>query len=160
MSNFSSREFRDVLGCFATGVAIVTTNYQGKMLGMTVNSFTSVSLDPPLVLWCLSKESSSCGAFSSARYHNIHVLEESQEGLSSKFASSIEQNKFNGADWLLDEREVPLIQNCKTVMHCEFEKSYDGGDHLILVAQVIDIAVIKNEKPLIFSQGKYKKLKD
>jgi len=126
---------------------------------MTVNSFTSVSLEPPLVLWCLSKDTVSFDAFSNARHYNIQILNETQENLSNKFANP-EQNKFDGVQWQSDERGLPYIQNCKTTLHCNQEAIYEGGDHLILLSRVIEISEMSEEKPLIFAEGKYSRLQD
>ncbi len=158
MNDFNSREFRDVLGSFATGVTIVTSNYQDAPVGMTINSFSSVSLEPPLVLWCLSKDANSYDIFSSTKFYNIQILSETQKELSKKFANP-DSDKFDGVSWHSDNREVPYIEGCKATLHCEQETLHEGGDHIIVVGRVIEISEMTEEKPLIFAQGKYAELK-
>lgn len=160
-SNFSSREFRDALGCFATGVTIVTTtvvdNQKNIPLGMTVNSFASVSLEPPLVLWSLAKDCASYDAFAKADRYNIHVLTETQQNLSDRFATA-EQDKYQGVNWSFDDHGVPLISQCKAVFQCQQHSLHEGGDHLIIVGRVCQLSGDDGSDALIFAQGHYHKL--
>ena len=158
MSSIDTKKYRDTLGCFTTGVCIVTAIYQDSPVGITVNSFASVSLSPPLVLWSLNNTSASYKAFSNAEFYNIHVLTSSQESLSNKFASR-DKNKFVDVDWSSDQRNIPQIRNCKAVFRCNTESKHPEGDHLILVGRVESMDADSGKQPLIFSQGKYRHLK-
>lgn len=158
MSDFNSKQLRGVLGCFATGVTVVTATYESTPVGMTVNSFTSVSLEPPLVLWCLDKDANSFEIFSSTRFYNIQILSEPQQALSDRFANP-DSDKFNGISWRPDQRGVPYLKNCKATLHCSQHALHDAGDHIIIVGRVEEISAVSEDNPLIFAQGKYAGLK-
>jgi flavin reductase (DIM6/NTAB) family NADH-FMN oxidoreductase RutF len=138
MSNPShdSRAFRDALGLFATGITVVTTRLaSGEPLGLTVNSFNSVSLDPPLVLWSLMLGSPSEEAFRACSHYAIHVLADGQQALSNRFAGSREQ-RFAGLDTTAGLGDVPLLEGCLARFECRNDIQYAGGDHLIFVGRV------------------------
>mgnify|MGYP001294412596 CR=1 FL=1 len=151
---FDPQDFRAALGTFTTGVTIITTRGpDGEPIGITANSFNSVSLNPPLVLWSLSKNARSLGAFSGARHWNVHVLSVEQEALSGRFARQGE-DKF--ADLELDEgiSDAPLLRDCTASFQCRTAFSYDGGDHVIFVGEVL--AYDRSElPPLVFQGGQY-----
>lgn len=157
MTTFDSRELRNILGCFATGITVITTTKNGENFGMTVNSFSSVSLNPPLVLWSLDKSGQSFDVFSNAEYYNIHILSEEQEAISNQFASSLD-NKFLGMDYEQDNREIPVLEGCSAVLSCRLETTIEQGDHLIIVGRVFDAEKDETANPLIFSKGRYAKL--
>lgn len=158
MNNFDSRALRDTLGCFATGVTIVTTSQGDNCYGMTVNSFSSVSLNPPLVLWNLAVDANSYDAFSSTEFYNVHILGDDQRELSDTFAQATDSDKFDGLDYQIDQRGVPRINGCKAIIHCRLDARHQGGDHLILVGQVLELTGDSGVTPLIFSQGQYAQL--
>ena len=148
----NGRAFRDALGNFATGVTIVTCNSTAGPLGITANSFASVSLEPPLVLWSPARASKRCAAFEAAEHFAIHVLSESQQDHCATFAK--EGGNFGGLDWTRSEDGVPLIENCLARFQCVRHAVYDGGDHSIIVGRV-QIASVRDGKPLVFSRGSF-----
>ncbi|PLX72977.1 MAG: nitrilotriacetate monooxygenase [Azoarcus sp.] len=149
-----SRDLRDALGHFATGVTIITTtDAEGQPVGVTVNSFASVSLDPPLVLWSLAKRSYSLPSFTQASGFAIHVLASNQQALSDRFARG-GGDKFNGVDTARGIDSIPLLPGCAAVFECSTEHQYDGGDHLILVGRVRKLHV-DDRAPLLFYRGRY-----
>ena len=153
-SEFDTREFRNALGTFTTGVTIVTTlAADGEPVGLTANSFNSVSLDPPMVLWSLAKTSNSLDLFKNAAHWAVHILADDQETLSNKFAKKGE-DKFAGIDWSKGVGGIPLLPGCTSVMQCQTEYAYEGGDHIIFVGRVVDFAR-DDKKPLVFVQGRY-----
>ncbi|HMX16282.1 MAG TPA: flavin reductase family protein [Rhodocyclaceae bacterium] len=153
------RALRDAFGQFATGVAVVTArNGQGGFVGMTVNSFSSVSLDPPLVLWSLGLESPSRVFFESASYYAINVLAAEQQELSQRFATP-HVDKFNGISWAEGLGGAPLLPGCAAWFECRSTHHYAGGDHVILVAEVERFRA-EPKPPLIFHGGRYRSLSE
>lgn len=151
---FDNQAFRQALGSFTTGVTIITaTAPDGTPVGLTANSFNSVSLDPPLVLWSLAKTSLSVEAFSEAEHWNVHVLSQHQQDLSNTFASRGE-DKFSGI--ALDDgiSNAPLIPDCSARFQCRNTVTHDGGDHLIFIGEVLDFDQ-QALPPLVFQQGQY-----
>jgi 3-hydroxy-9,10-secoandrosta-1,3,5(10)-triene-9,17-dione monooxygenase reductase component len=147
-------EFRQVLGCFATGVAIVTTaGDNGDPVGMTVNSFNSVSLDPPLVLWSIDRESNCFDAFMSAEHFAVNVLGVHQQELSERFARRGVE-RFAGLDCRGGIGGAPVLPDYAACFECETRHRYDGGDHVILVGEVLAFEDRQSD-PLIFFRGHY-----
>ena len=151
---FDTREFRNALGSFATGVTIITTRDEaGEPVGITANSFNSVSLDPPMVLWSLAKTSRSLAAFERTKHWAVHILSAEQEALSNRFAKS-GADKFAGLPQLPGVAGTPLLEGCATRLQCETSFVHEGGDHLIFVGRVL--AFDRNElPPLAFHSGRY-----
>ena len=148
-------QFRNALGQFATGVTIITTldPETGAAVGLTANSFSSVSLDPPLVLWSLAKNANTVPIFTSSEYFAIHVLTVDQVELSNKFASRGE-DKFNGIDIESGVNKLPLLTDFSARFQCKKAYEYDGGDHIIFIGEVVNFK--KTEAaPLLFHGGKY-----
>ncbi|UTW44959.1 flavin reductase family protein [bacterium SCSIO 12696] len=153
------RQLRNALGCFATGVTVITTSKSdGTPEGMTANSFSSVSLEPPLVLWSIAKQSSCFHSFTNAEHFAIHVLTAEQQSVSNTFASK-ENNKFAAVTWQADDNGTPLLEDYSARFICTMEQQHDGGDHIILVGRVEDFDC-NDEPPLLFHSGGYKALKD
>lgn len=148
----NARAFRDALGTFTTGVTVVTCNSEVGPLGITANSFSSVSLDPPLVLWSPARASQRCKAFEAARHYAIHILAEEQRHYCDVFAT--EGGNFDGLDWHPGAEGVPLIKNCLARFECEQSDVHDGGDHVIIVGRVV-AATMLTGAPLVFSGGRY-----
>jgi 3-hydroxy-9,10-secoandrosta-1,3,5(10)-triene-9,17-dione monooxygenase reductase component len=149
-----SRPFREALGTFTTGVTIVTTiDRRGRDIGLTANSFNSVSLDPPLVLWSLARTSKSLAAFETAEYFAIHVLADDQEPLSTLFATR-GADKFAGLDLARGRGGVPLLPGCAARFECRTAYRYEGGDHVIFVGEVLGFTDQKRP-PLVFHGGAY-----
>ena len=144
-------EFRQALGHFATGVAIVTTIADEGPVGLTVNSFNSVSLDPPLVLWSLSKSSSSVQAFSESGYFAVHILASDQREVSRIFAQR-GADKYAGIPLETGINGTPLLPGCSARFECKTHAQYEGGDHLILVGEVVKYET-SEKPPLLFHKG-------
>ncbi|MGI2261438.1 flavin reductase [Shewanella sp. GXUN23E] len=153
-SNLDPRALRSALGTFTTGVTIITTRAQdGTPVGLTANSFNSVSLEPPLVLWSLAKSALSVPVFTAAEHWNVHVLSMDQQELSNRFAAKGE-DKFQGL--MLDEGKTsaPLIGQCSARFQCRTAFVHDGGDHLIFIGEVLDFDH-SELPPLVFQSGQY-----
>ena len=151
---FDPKDFRRALGNFATGVTIVTTKAaDGTPVGITANSFNSVSLEPPMVLWSLANNARSLPAFSGSEFWNVHILSNEQEALSNRFARPSE-DKFAGL--ALDEQVsgAPLLPGCSARFQCKSAFKYEGGDHTIFVGEVVkyDSCALP---PLLYVTGGY-----
>jgi len=148
------REYRRTLGTFTTGITIVTTrDSEGRPVGITVNSFNSVSLDPPLILWSLARGARSFATFSESETWAVHILSAQQERLSHRFATS-GKDKFAGIDVESGLGDIPLLKDCCARLQCKTAFRYEAGDHLILVGEVIDFDR-SNLPPLVFQAGGY-----
>lgn len=153
-----ARLLRDVLGCFATGITVVTTrDASGRPLGLTANSFTSVSLDPPLVLFCLGRGGGSLDAFSNARHFAVNVLGAAQQALSNRFAAAID-DRFATVDWRPSFHGSPLLDHALAHIDCERHALHDGGDHLIVVGRVLTAHCAPQRDPLLYFRGRYRRL--
>jgi 3-hydroxy-9,10-secoandrosta-1,3,5(10)-triene-9,17-dione monooxygenase reductase component len=152
--SFDPKDFRQALGMFATGVTIVTTRASdGSPVGVTANSFNSVSLNPPLVLWSLAKNARSLNAFSQAQHWNVHILSHEQEPLSNLFARAGE-DKFAGQKLDQGVTDAPLLAGCSARFQCRTKFQYEGGDHIIYVGEVISYDR-STEPPLLYVTGQY-----
>lgn len=151
------RSLRDAFGQFATGVTVVTANNQaGQPIGLTANSFASVSLDPPLVSWCVDKNSTRFKEFIEAEFFTISVLTAEQEDVSNLFAQrSWDDTVFSDVDWYKGLNDVPQIPKVSARFHCKTEYEYAGGDHVIIVGAVLEYDS-DPQAPLLFFQGEYK----
>ncbi|KAF3996776.1 flavin reductase [Glaciimonas immobilis] len=158
---FDQQEYRSALGTFTTGVTIVTACGQGTIdgadaenrVGITANSFNSVSLDPPLVLWSLAKSSSSAPVFEHAEYWAVHILSHDQEALANRFAKR-GIAKFAGLETEKGLGGIPLLPACTTRMQCKTAYRYDGGDHIIMVGEVMHFDH-SDLPPLVYQRGNY-----
>ncbi|AHG18584.1 flavin oxidoreductase [Chania multitudinisentens RB-25] len=149
-----SRAFRRALGNFATGVTVVTAATQdGTRVGVTANSFNSVSLDPPLVLWSIDKRSGSYPVFEQANHFAINVLAADQVDLSNRFARPSE-DKFAGIEVDMGAGNAPLLVDCAARFQCEKYQQIDGGDHWILIGKVVAFDDL-GRAPLVYHQGAY-----
>jgi flavin reductase (DIM6/NTAB) family NADH-FMN oxidoreductase RutF len=150
----SSRDFRLALGSFATGVTVVTARAaDGRLAGLTANSFASVSLDPPLVLWSLSRRAPSLGILLAATHFAIHVLAEEQHHLSVRFATA-GADKYAGLDVAEGLGGAPLLSGAAAVFECRRRETHDGGDHVIFLAEV-ERYTHAERPPLLFHRGRY-----
>ena len=153
-SPIDPRDFRNALGTYATGVTIITASgSDGKPYGLTCNSFASVSLNPPLVLWSLVLYSSSLSVFQNAGHFAVNVLGASQQALANKFAKSSE-DKFVGVEWTPGVGNAPLLKDSVANFQCRSVNRYYGGDHVIFLGAVEAYAYNRNE-PLLFARGAY-----
>jgi len=157
-ATFTSKVFRNALGNCPTGVTIVTTQHRNEAVGLTCNSFASVSLEPALVLWSLRKESSALHAFRHSRMYAINLLSSEQEHLSRRFAASALADKFAGVGVRAGRLGLPLIDGCVAHFECRTHAELEAGDHLILIGKVIDFDVVPNRSALLFCKGDYQAL--
>jgi flavin reductase (DIM6/NTAB) family NADH-FMN oxidoreductase RutF len=153
----NSDQFRQVMGNFATGITVVTTrDKDGKPYGLTVNSFTSVSLNPVLVLVCLDLRLSGLQSFRDSRHFGVSILSEHQEDLSRIFAKKDAERPpetfFEG------KLGMPLLKNSLAIMECQTIKIYEGGDHLIFLGEVDNADLLQPDHPLLYFRGKYRKV--
>lgn len=148
------RSFRKALGCFASGVTVVTAaDEAGRPVGVTVSAFSSVSLDPPLVLFCMDKSTKSLDAFKGGRFA-VNILNETQRQLSIQFASRME-NKWDGVDYETGAHGVPLLQGCLARLECSLHELVEGGDHLIFIGRVENLDHSTGGHPLVYFRGAY-----
>jgi flavin reductase (DIM6/NTAB) family NADH-FMN oxidoreductase RutF len=153
-SQIDPRDFRNALGTYGTGVTIITAMASdGKPYGITCNSFASVSLNPPLVLWSLGVYSSSLSVFQNASHFTVHVLGTSQQALANKFANSSE-DKFADVDWTPGLGNAPVLAESVANFQCRSVNRYYGGDHVIFLGAVEAYAYNAKE-PLLFARGAY-----
>lgn len=154
----TTRGLRNALGRFATGVTIVTAlDPDGQPIGLTVNSFSAVSLEPPLVLWCLDKASHNLDAFRRASHHAVNVLAAGQVDLSNRFATW-PVDRFAGLPWHPGSGGVPLLDGCCARFEVANETGHDGGDHTIFIGRVVRFDDNPELAPLLFHAGDYRKL--
>ena len=152
--SFDERQFRDALAQFATGVTIVCARAaDGRIVGFTANSFNSVSLDPPLVLWSLARTSSSLAAFQAAERYAINVLAAGQVELARRF-SRPHADRFAGVGYRLGWSEAPLIDGCVAWLECRRHALHRTGDHELFVGEVVTVERARGE-PLVFNHGRF-----
>ncbi|MEQ8356779.1 MAG: flavin reductase family protein [Kiloniellaceae bacterium] len=153
---FDSLNFRQALGSFATGVAVVTaSDAAGENCGITVNSFSSVSLDPPLILYCLDKAAMSFETFRQADRFAVNVLREDQHELSVRFATAA-IDKWDGVAHDLWSGGLPVLRSCLANLACRRESLYEGGDHVIIVGRVERLHLGGGGEPLVYFQSRYR----
>ncbi len=155
----SPQRLREALGRFATGVTIITClDPQAGRVGLTANSFNALSLEPPLVLWSLRRQSAQLPAFERAGHFVVNVLAEEQLGLSRRFASR-RDDKFDEGDWLPGEGGAPVLGGCAAVFECEVATRQDAGDHVLFIGHVLALAQA-DRLPLVYQAGHYHGLGD
>jgi flavin reductase (DIM6/NTAB) family NADH-FMN oxidoreductase RutF len=153
MSVPTPSDMRATLANFATGVAVISTiDPQGRPFGMTVNSFNAVSLDPPLVLWSIGLQAHSLPIWRAARGFAVNILSAGQEDLSRRFSSRVE-DRFEGVDWQPGLDGLPLLDGSVASFECRFWARYPGGDHEIMVGEVI-ACQRSDMAPLVYCQGR------
>ena len=152
---FDTRAFRNALGCFPTGVTLVTTRSAGSdTMGITVNSFTSVSLDPPLILCCLHRQSRRFETFVTAAGFTVSVLDATHEAVSSRLAKPGE-HRLDGIPLVATGSGAPALADALAVFECQRHAVYDGGDHAVLVGRVVEFGFRYIGSPLVFFRGRY-----
>ena len=152
------RDFRDALGRFATGVTVISSCDQaGRPFGITVNSFSSVSLEPPLILWCLERSTFIADRFLNCRHFAVNVLAATQKDIALRFAAT-DDNKFNDVQTFAGLNDLPLIHGALAHFECSLEQTYPGGDHAILLGRVERFSKADGN-PLIFHRGLLAELK-
>ena len=159
LAGVSADEFRRACGRFATGVTIASVlDESGMPHGLTVSSFTPVSLDPPLVLICLGRETASLETFRNAKHFGINVLAQDQRSLSERFARK-GQDRFDGLEWTPGETGVPLLAGALAQMECQVTQRIPAGDHEIFIGEMVCARVHKGE-PLIHFSSRYRNLEE
>jgi len=149
-----SKDLRNAFGRFATGVTIVTTsNPDGTPIGMTVNSFTSLSLDPPMLLWCIGKSAGLFDLYMNSSNFCVHVLADGQQDLAMTFATR-DVDRFADVKYQRDSNQLPLLGGCLGRFSCTTQNKVDAGDHVILVGAIDDYEIGDGD-PLIFYGGKF-----
>ena len=152
---FGSDDFRAALAMFATGVTIVTAlDASGAPIGLTANSFNSVSIEPPLVLWSLSRQAGSMPAFERGSHYAINILAADQRPLAERFASK-DLDRFDGVAFRPGQSGVPLLDGAAAVFECFNRSRYEEGDHVIFVGEVEACVGRPGAQPLIFHGGRY-----
>lgn len=155
MSKFEAKELRQVFSQFPTGVTVITTRtLEGEPIGVTASSFNTVSVDPALILWSIDKGSYSLEAFKSCNHFCINILSDQQISISNRFAGR-GKDKFNGISYENGLDNCPLLPDALAQIQCKIWNIYEGGDHLIVVGEVVDYKITNNARPLVFSQGSY-----
>ena len=153
------QRLRHAFGKFATGVTIVTTvDAQGRAIGVTANSFSSLSLDPPLLLWSIARSSANYAVFLQAEHFAVHVLDHSQAALSRQFSAK-GINRFEGVPIESGRGGCPLLRDYHVRFECSATERHTGGDHLIMVGRILDIEQ-RSGKPLLFYGGRLTRLHD
>jgi flavin reductase (DIM6/NTAB) family NADH-FMN oxidoreductase RutF len=154
------RSFRQALGCFATGITVVTSvGLDGEYLGFTANSFNSVSLDPPLVLFSLDRGAYSLKAFEAAGVFAINILREDQEAVSIAFARAL-SSKWEGVRTEIWQTGSPILVDALASFDCETTSMHDGGDHVIFVGRVLRLRAGVDGRPLIYFRGAYRQINE
>jgi flavin reductase (DIM6/NTAB) family NADH-FMN oxidoreductase RutF len=154
MGDVDAAAFRQVLGHFATGVAVVTTNDDGAPAGLAVSSFTSVSLDPPLVAFCAAHTSNTWSHIRASRTFCVNILGDDQEHLCRVFAAGGTE-KFRGVGWRPAPSGAPIIADVLAWIDCTIDTVHPAGDHAIVVGRVRDLEVARGGRPLVFYRGGY-----
>lgn len=158
-SSFDARTFRHALGAFATGIAVITTvTGKGQAIGVTVNSFSSVSLDPPLVQFCLGRTAMSLDAFSTAKTFAVNILAADQQDLSIRFSRRDQEERWDGVAFEQWESGAPILKGCLSNLECDREHVYDGGDHVIIIGRVRRLITNDSGSPLLYFRGGYAEL--
>jgi len=153
----SKDEFRAALSRFPSGVTVVTTkNADGRFHGITVSAFASVSLEPPMVLVCIDKDTGSHSAALESGFFVVSILAEGQKTLSDQFAAQL-SDKFNGTRYRLGISEIPVLENALVTLECRLAYAHEGGDHTIFVGEV-ERSNVRDGTPLVYWHGDYRKL--
>lgn len=147
----NQRALRDAFGCFATGVTVITTMTKTGPIGITANSFSSVSLEPPLVSWCPAKVSDRLPAFLQNEQFAIHVLKADQSDLAQAFA---DHGDAFDSRWRKSAMDVPIFDDCLCVLECRRVAQHDAGDHVIMIGEVFNVQMGDGE-PLVFGRGDF-----
>ncbi len=153
--SFEPRVFREAMGCYATGVTIITSvGWRKDLIGITANSFSSVSLEPPLVLFSLSRSAYSWRSFLSTHNFAVNILSRTQRALAERFAKAGE-DKWRGVDYGVWDTGCPILPGALASFECEYRYTHDGGDHVIFVGEVLRMECNTGREPLVFYQGGY-----
>jgi flavin reductase (DIM6/NTAB) family NADH-FMN oxidoreductase RutF len=157
--SITKEEFRRALSRFASGVTVVTTkDADGKLYGITVSAFCSVSLEPPLVLVCIERTTGSHQALAASMRFVVNILRENQQNLSNHFASPSD-DKFAGVEFRAGIEQIPVLTGALANLECRLHNSYESGDHTIYVGE-IENAIVDDGNPLLYFHGNYRKIEN
>lgn len=158
--SFDSRTFRKALGGFPTGVTVVTTKGAGDQppIGVTVSSFASVSLDPPLVLFCLDRKNVDLPTFLANGSFAVNILREDQRELSIRFAARAIESKFADIEYTLWDSGAPILAGCLANLECRIERTHEEGDHILFIGHVTRLEYSQAGQPLAYWRGAYAQL--
>lgn len=145
--------FKNSMSKFATGITIITINNKNIYLGKTVNSFSAVSLKPPLVLFSLDKKSSSLKYYKNSSFLGINLLANKQKKISNYF--STKNPKWNDTKYYISRNNIPMIKDCLVNLDCKSVKTINQGDHIIFICEIIEVLINDNKKPLVYFNSKY-----
>ncbi len=159
--SLSPNEFRKAMGCFATGVTILTLDLEGEVHGMTANAFASVSLDPPLVLVCVDRSARTHAHLHAKKRFGVNVLAENQRVISEYYARPVHVHEHAeeeaGARFDRTAQGTPILHGALAYLECRLQSAQEAGDHTIFIAEVEDV-VVRAGDPLLFFRGKYRKI--
>ena len=153
MKKVSSNNFKQTMSKFATGITVISINNNKNLLGKTVNSFTSLSLKPPLVLFSLDKKSSSLSKFKNSKYLGINFLSKKQKILSDYFSKN--KNHWGSTEYFFSKNSVPMIKNSLANLCCKRLETISKGDHIIFICEVLELKCNNSLKPLIYINKKF-----
>ena len=159
-STLTQSEFRKALGCFATGVTVITVDREGEVHGMTANAFASVSLDPMLVLVCVNRRARTHAHLHEKKRFGINVLSESQRATSEYYARTTETHQHAeeaGAGFDRTKHGTPVLHGALAYLECRLQTAHEAGDHTIFIAEVEDV-VVREGNPLLFFRGRYQEI--
>lgn len=148
-------DFRKAMGSFAAGVTVVTACHEGRLVGTTVSAFSSVSMDPPLVMVCLKRDSRTLAALGQARTFCVNILAQEQGDLAYRFAKSGADDRFALTAVEAGVCGAPLLAGCVASVECELRAAHDGGDHEILVGRVLRVVTDETKTPLVYVRGAF-----
>jgi flavin reductase (DIM6/NTAB) family NADH-FMN oxidoreductase RutF len=159
--SLSPAEFRKAMGCFATGVTIITLDLEGEVHGMTANAFASVSLDPPLLLVCVDHSARTHAHMHAKKRFGINILAENQRKISEYYALPVHTHDHAeeeaGARFDRTAKGTPILHGALAYLECKLQTAQDAGDHTIFIAEVEDV-VVREGEPLLFFRGRYRKI--
>jgi flavin reductase (DIM6/NTAB) family NADH-FMN oxidoreductase RutF len=154
MKKINKTLFKEAMSKFATGITIVTINKKGIYIGKTINSFSSLSMNPPLILFSIDKKSTSLLDYKKAKYIGINILSDKQSLISSHF--STKNPKWNFKNYFITSNNVPMINNCITNLNCKKVTTITQGDHIIFICEITQLRIKNKKNPLIYFDSKYK----
>ncbi|RNF39793.1 flavin reductase family protein [Planococcus salinus] len=143
--------FKEIMGSYPTGVTVITTKDENqKPVGLTANSFVSVSIDPLMILWCIDKKAGSWNAFDQAEKFAVNILSGDQKDACMTFASKKEPDRFSRQPWKYSDNDLPILENVYASMECKKVQQVDAGDHYILIGEVIDLSKNEELDPMMY----------
>ena len=153
MIKVNSSLFKKSMGKFATGITVISINNKNKLIGKTVNSFTSLSLNPPLILFSLDRSSSSISEFKNSNFIGINILSSKQKKVSKHF--SIKKPEWEGIKFFMNDDGIPIINDCLSNLNCKLIKTINQGDHVIFICKITKLLIDETKKPLVYFNSQY-----